>query len=1271
MVVNVEDSDDLDPSFIYSGCVLLDGACINPEYSASVPVGVLQGVLPVQPERIQAIDLDTISAPIRYSFQSGIPSNYQKYFSIDENTGILKHIKVVDSSVANEFDIIVKAEEVSELKRYTTAKLKIKVKRMDTSPPVINATAVVGFVEENSSIGTRILDANGKPIRLSISDIDLNTSDTKPEYLFELTTPSFQISKSGHLIVNEDGLDRDPPNPGVYRFQLVAREALSNAASPPLSMTVTLIDVNDNAPKFPMYDPISIKAGEGRRFVIQVTATDNDEGENAKITYSIYHVSNNGFKKFTINENTGLIETKGKVNSGEQFSVTVQATDIGGLYAQTIIEILVTPGPNLRPPKFLKPVYEVQISEGAEINSTVVNVRADDPENETITYSIASGDDLRQFSIHDNGVVTISRKLDREDLTRYQLIIRAEDSGGLSSSTTVNIKVTDINDKNPEFDDQMMPYVFNVDEGMADAYVGLVHAHDADEGINAKVSYFLAEDVPFRVNISTGEIRTKTKLDYETKSNYKFMITAKDGAVEPRLGTTMVMVTVNDIPDELPTFAETLIEVKVPENIPNYLLATVKAQDPDTIKQITYTLRDGRSDLFKVDAQSGEVKTIKNLDYEEDTGHELIIGTVENSGNSTGDFVKIIVFVQDRNDVAPVFLSVSIPITINDDEPIGTEIAEMSAHDGDGSYPGNEIRYELVGRGKALLYFQINSESAIIQIKEDLSKGTETEYQIDIRAYDLGEPQLSATTSLTVYVRHFYEEQTKTNHSTFYTKTGMDDVNAHTEILDIGFTSDNYKISVSEGIRVNSTIKIFEITNVNNLRKQDLGLVCEITHGDETNTFVANIIQNSCVIVLKKSLDFETRKMFELTIILSSSNYYINPHKNNVKLIVNVQDENDNEPEFIFDTSFGQNVKNNTYYATVQPDAFIDTSILQVKAIDRDAGDFGKIKYRIFDKDNNDPLKPSTYFTIAEESGVVKIHRSLKQIDEPPLIFYVEAIDNNGNQNDEKTKKSKARIVVNFLTDANRLALAFSDLPPKSLRAHSNSLKNLLAEKSNGRIVMIEGFSNRQFINRNGLMEENPSATDVWFYIIDPNTEKILDRNDALIQTQFIEKAAQSDINYEASNIAKATAQGIFSPIVLMDQIRKTKTAVIIKSDVFPYTLIAVALLILIFGIFGIIYICVSWSNYKNFKQRMRQYTTTSINTTASIKNYDTMNTMMVSRPDSQHSDTQSQLKEYETQVLAMAVNTDEVDDLQLDFSAKNHAFNLDNVSYITHKNNG
>lgn len=101
-------------------------------------------------------------------------------------------------------------------------------------------------------------------------------------------------------------------------------------------------------------------------------------------------------------------------------------------------------------------------------------------------------------------------------------MIRAEDTGGLSSTATVNIKVTDINDKNPEFVD--LPYQFKVNEGVVNQTVGAVHAVDADEGINAQVTYSLPPDLPFVINEISGEIKTTMALDYETQKvrhNYK------------------------------------------------------------------------------------------------------------------------------------------------------------------------------------------------------------------------------------------------------------------------------------------------------------------------------------------------------------------------------------------------------------------------------------------------------------------------------------------------------------------------------------------------------------------------------------------------------------------------------------------------------------------------------------------------------------------------------------------------------------------------------
>lgn len=93
--------------------------------------------------------------------------------------------------------------------------------------------------------------------------------------------------------------------------------------------------------------------------------------------------------------------------------------------------------------------------------------------------------------------------------------MKAEDAGKLSSTATVNIKVTDVNDKNPEFLGE--PYIFEVKEGINGSLVGHVRAVDADEGINALVSYSIPSSLPFEIDAETGEIITITALDYESQ----------------------------------------------------------------------------------------------------------------------------------------------------------------------------------------------------------------------------------------------------------------------------------------------------------------------------------------------------------------------------------------------------------------------------------------------------------------------------------------------------------------------------------------------------------------------------------------------------------------------------------------------------------------------------------------------------------------------------------------------------------------------------------
>lgn len=77
-------------------------------FNFQVNSGILAGILSIEPEKIQAVDMDTLDARIRYSIESGEPDAWAEYFSIDPNTGAVKQLKPVDTGVAKKFNLVIK-----------------------------------------------------------------------------------------------------------------------------------------------------------------------------------------------------------------------------------------------------------------------------------------------------------------------------------------------------------------------------------------------------------------------------------------------------------------------------------------------------------------------------------------------------------------------------------------------------------------------------------------------------------------------------------------------------------------------------------------------------------------------------------------------------------------------------------------------------------------------------------------------------------------------------------------------------------------------------------------------------------------------------------------------------------------------------------------------------------------------------------------------------------------------------------------------------------
>lgn len=166
----------------------------------------------------------------------------------------------------------------------------------------------------------------------------------------------------------------------------------------------------------------------------------------------------------------------------------------------------------------------------------------DEGANGRVRFSIASGDENRDFSIsEDTGIVRVAKNLNYERKTRYTLRIRAEDCAGdvsgnaaavRSDSAELTIAITDVNDNAPTFQDS--PYLAYVMENVTPpngGYVITVRAHDADSPpFNSQVRYFLKEGDAdlFRINASSGEISVLRALDREAQDEYTLTLVAMD-----------------------------------------------------------------------------------------------------------------------------------------------------------------------------------------------------------------------------------------------------------------------------------------------------------------------------------------------------------------------------------------------------------------------------------------------------------------------------------------------------------------------------------------------------------------------------------------------------------------------------------------------------------------------------------------------------------------------------------------------------------------------
>uniref|UniRef100_A0A672LFR5 Protocadherin-related 15b n=1 Tax=Sinocyclocheilus grahami TaxID=75366 RepID=A0A672LFR5_SINGR len=919
---------------------------VNNVFSMSLFQGRVNPVNVTPP--IQAVDQDRNIQPpsdrpgILYSILIGKPASYAEYFSLNQTTAELQLLKPISREQYQHLDLVIKAEQDNGHPLPAFANLHIEVLDENNQAPYFQVATYHGFISESALLGTTISSSANLSTPLTIIALDNDIEETKD--------PMVRISLDNYnsiFAVTPSGIARyltllrpvDHEEQPSYAFTMTASDGVQESS--PVTVNITVIDANDNTPTFPnvSYNVNVYTDMHPGNTILQLSAVDADEGPNGLVSYKIL-AGDQGH--FTINDYTGRITVLPGVNltMGRSYALTVRASDNGPASQRrssiTTVYIEVLPPNNQSPPRFPQLIYSLEVSEAMRTGATLLNIQATDRERDLITYTILRGDPNSIFEVSQtSGLLLLAKSLDRELTDHYTLTVTASDGKPDGTSTaTVNIMVTDVNDNDPEFG-LLLPLNLTVQEEEANAFVGQVKGLKMQTFENG--CRFLS--IPL---LSPCKLQ-KTKICENTDVKHVCITCSID-----------VLLSIGMQVQSSSLQSDIANTISLNEDL--------YALDPDLDANITYRIRTEEArELFAVNSLTGELRVLHSLDFEKllpnGTTWNFVVEAVDGgSGKMPPGLASVTVTVLGASDLpgqftlcilrGPKALVVCLHFILSEDlEPYWSGTAASRVH----------YKVDLEQFPYSTSIFDVEENSGNVLTRVNLNEEPNTKFSLAVIAYDDGEPVK-------------------------FNKTLVEITVLQPSIIPV-FTQEEYRFSpVSENAPVGTIAGVILAAAINQT------IVYSIIDGNEGGEFIVNNITG--VISTAKPLDYESNSSYVLRVEADSmrvvsSNLRAPSKSNTAKVFIDVQDENDHPPEFT----------KPFYLGGVAEDAKTFTSVLQVQAMDKDTGNYSAMLYRLIIPPTTDGKDG---FVIEPFTGVIKTAIMYRNMRRSYFKFDVVATDDYG-----------------------------------------------------------------------------------------------------------------------------------------------------------------------------------------------------------------------------------------------------------------------------------
>ena len=203
-------------------------------------------------------------------------------------------------------------------------------------------------------------------------------------------------------------LDRETRD--SYLLTITASDEGNPQKSSSVKLSITVLDVNDNAPQF---NASSLQGGikenlPGGSFVMRVMATDADIGTNAQLVYNL--TTKEYTDVFALNSLTGEITTQKSLDREiqDRYTLKVSVRDKGDPQLTSLADVTVNViDVDDNCPKFEPAEYNLTISENLPFNQSIVQVTATDldlMDSKMMQYAIRSGNTHGAFIIGQYGM---------------------------------------------------------------------------------------------------------------------------------------------------------------------------------------------------------------------------------------------------------------------------------------------------------------------------------------------------------------------------------------------------------------------------------------------------------------------------------------------------------------------------------------------------------------------------------------------------------------------------------------------------------------------------------------------------------------------------------------------------------------------------------------------------------------------------------------------------------------------------------------------------